>query len=88
MPSTVSGGSVVCPKTASSRFLDLTKAENCMKRICACCGGEVEADGGLQEALDLFERVAMAGKPMTARSLKAWLMTDNVAEQIKRVMLQ
>ena len=28
-----------------------------MKRRCACCGEEFEADGGLQEALDLFRRV-------------------------------
>ena len=58
-----------------------------MKRRCACCGEEFEADGGLQEALDLFRRVH-GREASGAEELESWLADDNMDEQTVHTKLQ
>ena len=58
-----------------------------MKQICTCCGEEYQTDGGLQEAMDLFERVH-GRKANGAEELEGWLDTDKAAQQIKLALLQ
>lgn len=43
-----------------------------MRRVCTCCGEAYDDDGGLQEALDLFER-AHGRKARDGEELEQWL---------------
>jgi hypothetical protein len=55
-----------------------------MKKICQYCGQEYEADGGLAEAMSLFERCT-AGKPI---ALKRWNHGSIAPNKLKQSFLQ
>ena len=58
-----------------------------MKNICQYCGQEFDTDGGLAEAMSLFERVH-GRKANSAEEMESWIDSDKAQEQIKQSFLQ